>query len=64
METAVAAALTTLVVNAPNLLVAIWILSRQEKRIDELLSAQKWLIERFMAHQPPQAPTDPPNEQK
>lgn len=54
MDTAIAAAIAALVAGAPNLVVAIWMLSRQDKRIDDLLEAQKWLIEQLMALHPPQ----------
>jgi uncharacterized membrane protein YbaN (DUF454 family) len=56
MDTAIAAAIAALVAGSPNLVVAIWMLSRQDKRIDELLTAQKWLIEQLMALHPPQPP--------
>lgn len=54
MESAIATAITTLIANAPNVVVAIWMLWRQDKRIDELLQSQKWLIEQLMALHPPQ----------
>jgi len=56
MDTAIAAALAALLAGAPNLVIAIWMLSRQDKRIDELLTAQKWLIEQLMKLHPPQPP--------
>lgn len=58
MDTAIAAAIAALVAGAPNLVVAIWMLSRQDKRIDDLLAAQKWLIEQLMALHPPQDESD------
>lgn len=54
MDTAVAAALGTLIASAPNIVVAVWVIIRQDRRIDELLTAQKWLIEQLMAMHPPQ----------
>lgn len=56
MDTAIAAALAALVAGAPNLVVAIWMLSRQDSRINDLLESQKWLIEQLMALHPPQPP--------
>lgn len=58
MDTAIAAALAALVAGAPNLVVAIWMLSRQDSRINDLLESQKWLIEQLMALHPPQPPTE------
>lgn len=58
MDTAIAAAIAALLAGAPNLVVAIWMLSRQDKRIDDLLEAQKWLIEQLMALHPPQEDED------
>lgn len=56
MDTAIAAALAALVAGAPNLVVAIWMLSRQDARIDELLKNQQWLVEQLMSLHPPQEP--------
>lgn len=56
MDTAIAAALAALLAGAPNLVVAIWMLSRQDKRIDDLLEKQGWLIEQLMKLHPPQPP--------
>lgn len=53
MDTAIASALAALLAGAPNLVIAIWMLSRQDARIDQLLSNEKWLIERLMAMHPP-----------
>lgn len=58
MDTAIAAALAALVAGAPNLVVAIWMLSRQDARINDLLESQKWLIEQLMALHPPQQKDD------
>lgn len=60
MDTAIAAALAALLAGAPNLVIAIWMLSRQDKRIDDLLTSQKWLIEKLMSLHPPQ-PSEPPD---
>lgn len=60
MEIGIATALTALIASAPNLVIAIWMLSRQDKRIDDLLTAQKWLIEQLMALHPPQPPPGQP----
>jgi len=60
MDTAIAAALATLIASAPNIVVAVWVIIRQDKRIDELLSNQKWLIEQLMALHPPQAADNQP----
>jgi hypothetical protein len=54
MDTAIAAALATLIASSPNVIIAIWVIIRQDKRIDDLLEAQKWLIEQLMALHPPQ----------
>lgn len=64
MDTAIAAALAALLAGAPNLVIAIWMLSRQDKRIDDLLTAQKWLIEQLMAMHPPADENDPPKDAK
>jgi len=67
VDTAVAAALGTLIASAPNIVVAVWVIIRQDKRIDALLTSQKWLIEQLMALYPPQdanaAPGAPELEQ-
>lgn len=60
MDTAIAAALGTLIAASPNILIAIWVMIRQDKRIDDLLTGQKWLIEQLMALHPPQPPDDAP----
>lgn len=68
MDTAVAAALGTLIASGPNIVIAVWVIVRQDKRIDQLLTSQQWLIEQLMALHPPQdgaAPTvakAPPNK--
>lgn len=54
MDTALGAALATLIASSPNIIVAVWVIVRQDRRIDELLEAQKWLIEQLMALHPPQ----------
>lgn len=59
MDTAIAAALAALVAGAPNLVVAIWMLSRQDARIDELLRNQQWLVEQLMSLHPPQSEKKP-----
>lgn len=55
METPLGAAIATLIAASPNLLIAAWVIIRQDRRIDELLTSQKWLIEQLMALHPPQA---------
>lgn len=42
--------LKTLILGAPNLMVAIYVLWRQEKRIEALLEAQSKLLERLLTH--------------
>jgi len=54
MDTTIAAAITALVGSSPSLVVAIWVILRQDARIDKLLESQKWLIEQLMALHPPQ----------
>lgn len=46
--------LTALISAAPNMLVALWVLWRDDKRITALLEQQRWLIEQLMALHPPQ----------
>lgn len=46
--------LSLLIASAPNMLVALWVLWRDDKRITQLLESQKWLIEQLMAMHPPQ----------
>lgn len=60
MDTTLAAALATLVASSPNLLIAIWVIVRTEKRIDDLLASQKWLIGELMKLHPPQDEAKPP----
>lgn len=59
MDTTLATALATLVASSPNLLIAIWVIVRTEKRIDDLLESQKWLIEQLMKLHPPQDDNKP-----
>lgn len=47
----------SLVNNAPNLIIAIWVIWRGEKIVVTLLENQRWMIEQLMALSPPQ--TDP-----
>lgn len=54
MDTAIAAALGTLIASSPNLAIAVWVIIRQDRRVDKLLDSQKWLIEQLMALHPPQ----------
>jgi len=54
VDTAIAAAFAALVASTPNIVIAVWVIWRQDKRIDDLLTAQKWLIEQLMAMHPPQ----------
>lgn len=61
MDTAIGTAIAALVAGAPNLVVAIWMLSRQDARINDLLESQKWLIEQLMALHPPQPPENDPS---
>lgn len=60
MDAAIAAALTALLAGAPNLVIAIWMLNKQNEQINTLLESQKWLIEQLMALHPPQDENDPP----
>lgn len=50
--------LTLLIASAPNMLVALWVLWRDDKRITQLLESQRWLIEQLMAMHPPQDDPD------
>jgi len=54
VDTALVTALVALVSSAPNLVVAIWMLFEQNKRIDMLLAEQRELISKLMALHPPQ----------
>lgn len=58
IDTALGAALGTLIASSPNIIIAVWVIVRQDRRIDELLTAQRWLIEQLMALHPPQAEDD------
>jgi len=54
MDTALGAALATLIASTPNIVVAVWVIIQQNKRIDELLASQKWVLEQLMQLHPPQ----------
>lgn len=50
META----LQALIEASPYIAVLVWVVWRQDQRIDKLLEGQKWLIEQLMKLHPPQ----------
>lgn len=59
------AALIEFLKAVPYIIPFAWITLRQDKRIDNLLDSQKWLIEQLMALHPPQdseTPPPPPSE--
>lgn len=46
--------IVSLIKNAPNLIIAIWVIWRGEKVVVTLLENQRWMIEQLMALSPPQ----------
>lgn len=48
------AALDTLITNAPNLIIAIWVIWKGAHLVEKLLETQKWMLEEFMKLHPPQ----------
>lgn len=59
MEPTISTALAALIGSSPSLVIAVWVILRQDSRIDKLLESQKWLIEQLMALHPPQPPDAP-----
>jgi hypothetical protein len=57
MDAEIAAALTSLLVSMPNLIVAIWTIRIQSVRIDKLLIEQERMLDRLLKLAPP---TDTP----
>lgn len=47
-------AVQTLITNAPNLVIAIWVIWKGAHLVERLLETQKWMLEQFMALHPPQ----------
>lgn len=48
------ALLQAFITAAPNMILAVWVLWRDDRRISTLLEIQRWLIEQLMALHPPQ----------
>lgn len=51
--------IVSLINNAPNLLIAIWVIWRGEKVVNHLLDTQRWMVEQLMALHPPQGAQKP-----
>lgn len=47
--------ITSIIAGAPNLIVALWVLWRDDKRITALLEQQRWLMEQLLAKDAPEA---------
>lgn len=46
--------ITALIANAPNLIIAVWVIWKGAHLVERLLETQKWMLEQFMALHPPQ----------
>lgn len=46
--------IVSLINNAPNLIIAIWVIWRGEKLVVTFLETQRWMIEQLMQLSPPQ----------